>query len=112
MRTPSREFCWLWRNSLRCPVVVFRNGMLPKLLPMPAPLLVLRHTAVKSAKPTGMIVTLPNLSCNGDDSGSLGWGCALAGTTGEPIDGRRPGIIGVVLATSPTMRVEPLGASA
>ncbi len=79
--------------------------MLPKLLPMPLPVFVLRHALVKSMNPTGMIVTLPRCNCSGADSGALS-GCGSgAGTTGEPNVERPtpPGMIGVVLATSPRL---------
>src|SRR3974390_2313441 len=67
--------------------------MLPKLDPIPDPAFLSRHTAVKSMNPTGVIDTLPIRICSGDVFSSFPAGWSIIGTAG---------IIGVVLATSPS----------
>src|ERR1039458_7768332 len=80
--------------------------MLPKLLPIPEPGASLRHTAVASMKPTGMMVTLPIWICSGElvaaPCGGSCTGYLGLGATGDK-SGRAP----VALATAPPARVKP-----
>ena len=70
-----RESCAEKRFSVRCPWTVLLNGMAPKLVATTLPVLVVRKTAVKSAKPPGVKSMLPMRNDSGD---SLGASCGAA----------------------------------
>src|ERR1035437_2989103 len=105
-RNPMREFCGLKRNSESLDVAALLNGMLPKLLPKDPPAFLSFQDAVRSMKPTGMMVVSPILSCSGDDA-SAAAACGAGGLkprAGAGAGGAE-GNIGVVEATSPRFAI-------
>src|ERR1017187_5022657 len=74
-----REFCGLKRNSESLEVAALLYGMLPKLVPR-LPLAFLSfQSAVRSMKPTGMMVVSPTLICKGDEASAAATGCGEGG---------------------------------
>src|ERR1022692_5119440 len=75
-RNPRREFCGLKRNSESLEVAALLYGTLPKLLPRDPPAFLSFQSAVRSMKPTGMMVVSPIFSCNGEgaSAGACGSG--------------------------------------
>src|ERR1035438_1798086 len=78
-RKPIREFCGLKRNSESLEVAALLYGMLPKLLPRVPPAFLSFQSAVRSMKPTGMMVVSPIFSCSGEEAGAA----AAAGACGS-----------------------------
>src|ERR1039457_2404505 len=87
-RNPRREFCGLKRNSESLLVAALLYGTLPKLLPKDPPAFLSFQSAVRSMKPTGMMVVSPIFNCSGEEAaagaaaaacGSAGAGLAAAG---------------------------------
>ena len=72
MRKPIREFCGLNLYSESFEVVALLYGTLAKLLPRDPPAFLSFQDAVKSMKPTGMMVMLPSWSCRGLDGAAAG----------------------------------------
>src|ERR1019366_2926058 len=84
-RKPMREFCGLKRNSESLLVAALLYGTLPKLLPRDPPAFLSFQSAVRSMKPTGMMVVSPIFSCSGELA-SAGDAVAAWGN-GEPTAG-------------------------
>src|SRR5882724_6518981 len=57
--------------------------MLAKFVPIPLPPSWVRHTVVKSMKPTGWIVAVPMRNCRGDASSPCPGAGAIAGAAAE-----------------------------
>src|ERR1017187_7716618 len=74
-RKPIREFCGLKRNSESLEVAALLYGMLPKLLPREPPAFLSFQSAVRSMKPTGMMVVSPIFSCSGELTGAASAAC-------------------------------------
>src|ERR1019366_5483705 len=125
LRKPMREFCELKWNSLRLPLAVLLNGMLPKFEPMLDPAFLSRQYGVRSMNPMGTMQTLPIRRKVGMDlSGSASHGfleepVALgAEACGKGIAGRAMatgsdlgrGTKPALLATSPRLRKVLTGA--
>ena len=61
-----RDACAVTRNSVSCDSgTVLLKGMLEKFVPSPVPVLVLRKTSVRSAKPPGVKSAAPILNESG-----------------------------------------------
>src|ERR1039457_5515953 len=84
-RKPIREFCGLKRNSESLEVAALLYGMLPKLLPRVPPAFLSFQSAVRSMKPTGMMVVSPIFSCSGELAGAAA--AVAACGNGEPTAG-------------------------
>ena len=104
-----REFCGLKRNSESLPFTALLYGMLPKLVPMLEPAFLSRHTAVRSMNPIGTRQVLPSrMKAGAGPSGTASqgfdgrWRRSLRGIDHRRVTGATGGIIGVVLATSPS----------
>src|ERR1039458_8411712 len=78
-RKPIREFCGLKRNSDSLEVAALLYGTLPKLLPKDPPAFLSFQSAVRSMKPTGMIVVSPIFSCSGELAGAAASTAACCG---------------------------------
>src|ERR1035441_9594569 len=80
-RKPIREFCGLKRNSESLEVAAVLYGMLPNLLPRAPPAFLSFQSAVRSMKPTGIMVVSPIFSCTGEEAaaGAAGGACGRSG---------------------------------
>src|ERR1017187_4603543 len=80
MRKPMREFWGLKRNSESLAVAALLYGTLPKLEPRLPPAFLSFQSAVRSMKPTGMMVVSPILICKGAEvSAAAAGGCGEGG---------------------------------
>src|ERR1039458_6927555 len=99
-RKPIREFCGLKRNSESLEVAALLYGMLPKLLPRVPPAFLSFQSAVRSMKPTGMMVVSPIFSCSGELAGAAaasaaccGGNAGLVGAAGVAEGGANIGVV-------------------
>src|ERR1017187_3214470 len=113
MRKPMREFCGLKRNSESLEVAALLYGMLPKLVPRLPPAFLSFQSAVRSMKPTGMMVVSPTLICKGDEVSAAAAGCGEGGVKmrGGAAAGGAGGNMGVVEAISPKLAARAGAAS-
>src|SRR6185437_10924436 len=111
-----REFCGLKWNSLSRPPITLLYGMFANEVPMEDPTSLLRHTEVRSMKPTGTRHVFPMRRNTGACAVSTGpsqglpfaagagaaWGTGIAGIAAR-VAGAAVGKIGAMLATWPRL---------
>src|ERR1035438_759848 len=110
-RKPMREFCGLKRNSESLAVAALLYGTLPKLDPRLPPAFLSFQSAVRSMKPTGIMVVLPIWICRGDGASAAAAACGAGGVKmrGGVTAAGAGGNIGGVGAISPRPAVRAGG---